>query len=91
MEPLMDRVDVLVGNEEDTERVFASGKRIRRRRRWVEADGYAQPPRLIRRSRFRYVATTLRGDRRQQLGSDLGRPWASRVYEIEQISIGSAR
>ena len=93
MEPLMDRVDVLVGNEEDTERVFgikASGSDVVAGR--VEADAYAQAAEeLIRRFGFRYVATTLRGSRSASSNtwaailSDGTTAWASRVYEIEPI------
>jgi 2-dehydro-3-deoxygluconokinase len=93
MEPLMDRVDVLVGNEEDTERVFgikASGSDVVAGH--VEADAYAQvAEELIRRFGFRYVATTLRGSRSASSNtwaailSDGTTAWASRVYEIEPI------
>ena len=87
MEPLMDRVDVLIGNEEDTERVFgikASGSDVSAGR--LEADGYiAAAAELVQRFGFRYVATTLRGSRSASRNSwaailsDGTTAWASRV------------
>ena len=93
MEPLMDRVDVLVGNEEDAERVFgvkASGSDVVAGQ--VDADAYARAAEeLIRRFGFRYAATTLRGSRSASSNtwaailSDGTTAWASRTYEIEPI------
>ncbi len=89
----MDRVDVLVGNEEDAERVFgvkASGSDVVAGR--VDADAYARAAEeLIRRFGFRYAATTLRGSRSASSNtwaailSDGTTAWASRTYEIEPI------
>ena len=65
MEPLMDRVDVLIGNEEDTERVFGiKASRADVVAGHVDADAYAPvADELVRRFRLRLVATTLRGSR----------------------------
>jgi 2-dehydro-3-deoxygluconokinase len=93
MEPLMDRVDVLIGNEEDAERIFgvkASGSDVIAGR--VDAGAYAHAAEeLVRRFGFRYVATTLRGSRSASnnswaaILSNGTTAWASRVYEIEPI------
>jgi 2-dehydro-3-deoxygluconokinase len=93
MEPLMDRVDVLLGNEEDAERVFgirASGSDVVAG--MVDAAAYAgAAEELVRRFGFRYVATTLRGSRSASSNSwaavlsDGSSTWASTVYEIEPI------
>jgi 2-dehydro-3-deoxygluconokinase len=93
MEPLMDRVDVLIGNEEDAERVFgvkASGSDVVAGK--VDAEAYARAAEeLVRRFGFRHVATTLRGSRSASSNSwaailsDGTTAWASPVYEIEPI------
>jgi 2-dehydro-3-deoxygluconokinase len=93
MESLMDRVDVLIGNEEEWELVFgmpASGSDLLVGR--VEPDAYATgATELVRRFGFRYVATTLRGSlsaSRNRWGamlSDGTTAWASRVYDIDPI------
>jgi 2-dehydro-3-deoxygluconokinase len=93
MEPLMDRVDVLIGNEEDAERVFgvqAIGSDVIAGR--VDAEAYAGvAAELVRMFGFRYVATTLRGSlsaSRNRWGavlSDGATAWTSRVYDIESI------
>ena len=93
MEPLMDRVDILIGNEEDSEKVFgvtASGSDVTAGK--VEAAGYAHAAKeLVGRFGFRYVATTLRGSRSASSNSwaailsDGTTAWASRVYDIEPI------
>jgi 2-dehydro-3-deoxygluconokinase len=93
MEPLMDRVNVLIGNEEDAERVFgvkASGSDVVAGK--VDAAAYAHAAEeLVRRFGFRHVATTLRGSRSASSNSwaailtDGTTAWASRVYEIEPI------
>jgi 2-dehydro-3-deoxygluconokinase len=93
MERLMDRVDVLIGNEEDTERVFgikAGGSDVLGGQ--VDSDAHAPvAEELVRRFGFRYVATTLRGSRSASSNSWAAilsngtRTWASRTYEIEPI------
>jgi 2-dehydro-3-deoxygluconokinase len=93
MEPLMDRVDVLIGNEEDAERVFgvrASGSDVVAGK--VEAAAYARAAEeLVRRFGCRYVATTLRGSRSASANSwaailsDGTTAWASTIYDIEPI------
>ena len=93
MEPLMDRVTVLIGNEEDAERVLgirASGSDVIAGR--VDPDAYARAAgELVRRFGFRHVATTLRGSRSASSNSwaailsDGSNAWSSRVYEIEPI------
>jgi 2-dehydro-3-deoxygluconokinase len=93
MVPLMDRVDVLVGNEEDAERVFgikASGSDVIAGQ--LDAEAYSRAAEeLIRRFGFRYAATTLRGSRSASSNTwaailaDGTKAWASRVYEIEPI------
>lgn len=93
MEPLMDRVDVLLGNEEDAERVFgvkAGGSDVVAGN--VDAAAYARAAEeLVERFGFRYVATTLRGSRSAShnswaaILSDGTAAWASTIYEIEPI------
>jgi 2-dehydro-3-deoxygluconokinase len=93
MEPLMDRVDVLLGNEEDAERVFgvkAGGSDVVAGK--VDAAAYARAAEeLVERFGFRYVATTLRGSRSASnnswaaILSDGRAAWMSTVYEIEPI------
>jgi 2-dehydro-3-deoxygluconokinase len=93
MEGLMDRVDVLIGNEEDTERTFgikASRTDVVAGR--VGADAYAPlAAELVRRFGFRFVATTLRGSRSASSNawaailSNGTQSWVSRTYEIEPI------
>jgi len=93
MEPLMDRVDVLIGNEEDAERVFgvrAVGSDVVAGH--LDADAYARAAEeLVRRFGLRHVATTLRGSRSASsnswaaIHSDGTSAWASRVYDIEPI------
>jgi 2-dehydro-3-deoxygluconokinase len=93
MERLMDRVDVLIGNEEDTERVFgikASRADVVAGR--VTAAAYAPvAEELVRRFGFRLVSTTLRGSRSASsntwaaIVSNGTRTWSSRTYEIEPI------
>jgi 2-dehydro-3-deoxygluconokinase len=93
MAPLMDRVDVLIGNEEDAEKVFgvrASGSDVIAGR--VDPEAYARVAQvLVARFGFRHVATTLRGSRSASSNSwaailsDGSQAWASRVYEIEPI------
>ncbi len=93
MEPLMDRVDVLIGNEEDTERVFGiKASRADVVAGHVDADAYAPvADELVRRFGLRLVATTLRGSRSASsntwaaIVSNGARTWASRTYEIEPI------
>jgi 2-dehydro-3-deoxygluconokinase len=93
MEPLMDRVHVLIGNEEDTERVFgiragASDPSAGR----LDADSYMRAAaELVRRFGFRTVATTLRGSRSASTNSWAAivsngtTAWASRTYDINPI------
>ena len=93
MEPLMDRVDVLLGNEEDAERVFgvkAGGSDVMAGK--VDPAAYARAAEeLVERFGFRYVATTLRGSRSAShnswaaILSDGTAAWASTIYEIEPI------
>jgi 2-dehydro-3-deoxygluconokinase len=93
MERLMDRVDVLIGNEEDAERIFglkASGVDVIAGQ--VGAEAYAPvAEQLVRRFGFRFVATTLRGSRSASSNtwaailSNGTRAWTSRTYEIEPI------
>jgi 2-dehydro-3-deoxygluconokinase len=93
MEPLMEHVDVLIGNEEDAERVFgvkASGSDVIAGR--VDPEEYARAAEeLIRRFGLRHAATTLRGSRSASSNtwaailSDGTTAWASRLYEIEPI------
>lgn len=93
MEPLMDRVDVLIGNEEDAERVFgvkARGSDVVAGT--VDPEAYARAAEeLVRRFGFRHVATTLRGSRSASSNSwaailsDGTTAWASPVYDIEPI------
>jgi 2-dehydro-3-deoxygluconokinase len=93
MEPLLDRVDILIGNEEDAERVLgvkATGSDVIAGR--VDAEAYARvAEELVRRFGFRFVATTLRGSRSASSNtwaailSNGTTAWASRVYEIEPI------
>ena len=89
----MDRVDVLIGNEEDAERVFgikAGGSDVVAGQ--VDADAYAPvAEELVRRFGFRYVATTLRGSRSASSNtwaailSDGTRRLGEPDYEIEPI------
>jgi 2-dehydro-3-deoxygluconokinase len=93
MEPLMDRVDILIGNEEDSERVFgvkAHGSDVLAGK--VDAAAYTRAAEeLVRRFDFSRVATTLRGSRSATSNSwaailsDGTAAWASTVYEIEPI------
>jgi 2-dehydro-3-deoxygluconokinase len=93
IEPLMDRVHVLIGNEEDTERVFgirAGSSDVSAGR--LDADGYiAAAAELVQRFGFRTVATTLRGSRSASRNSwaailsDGTTAWASRTYDIDPI------
>ena len=93
MEPLMDRVDVLIGNEEDTERVFgirAAGSDVIAES--LDAGAYSLAAKeLFRRFGFKHVATTLRGSRSASSNtwaailSDGTTTWTSPVYEIQPI------
>ena len=93
MEPLMDRVDVLIGNEEDAAKVFgvtAKGANVVSGQ--VDPEAYAGAAELlVQRFGFRYVATTLRGSRSASSNtwaailSDGDTVWPSRRYEIEPI------
>lgn len=93
MEPLMDRVDILIGNEEDAEKVFgvkASGSDVTAGR--VEPAAYARAAEtLVARFGVRYAATTLRGSRSASSNSwaailsDGTTAWESRIYDIEPI------
>jgi 2-dehydro-3-deoxygluconokinase len=93
MERLMDRVDILIGNEEDTDRVFGiKASKADVVAGQVDADAYAPvASELVRRFGFRFVATTLRGSRSASSNtwaailSNGTRTWASRTYEIEPI------
>lgn len=93
MEPLLDRVHVLIGNEEDAERVLgvkAAGSDVTAGKVDAEAYGRAADE-LVRRFGFRFVATTLRGSRSASSNSwaailsDGTRAWTSRQYLIEPI------
>jgi 2-dehydro-3-deoxygluconokinase len=91
--PLMDRVDVLIGNEEDAERVFgvkARGSDVVAGK--VDAAAHARAAEeLVSRFGFRHVATTLRGSRSASANSwtailsDGTATWASPTYEIVPI------
>jgi 2-dehydro-3-deoxygluconokinase len=93
MAGLMDRVDILIGNEEDAERIFgvrAAGSDVIAGQ--VDPQAYARAAEeLVRRFGFRYVATTLRGSRSASSNSwasilsDGTTTWSSRTYEIEPI------
>lgn len=93
MEPLMDRVDVLIGNEEDADRIFGiKAGRADVVAGLVDADAYAPvAEELVRRFGFRFVATTVRGSRSASSNSWTGilsngtQAWTSRTYEIEPI------
>lgn len=93
MTRLMQYVDVLIGNEEDSEKVFgikAEGSHVARGR--LVADSYKQvAEQLVRRFGFKHVATTLRESISASANGwagllyDGAKHYLSRRYEINPI------